>query len=97
MDQISISEVQRNLHRLDDFDIVEIVDKKRNRVKGYYIEGKYASFVEEIAQKVEALKKGAQKKAAGALRRYADPSKIPGEKNFWQKHAVEHYSRETER
>lgn len=37
MDQISISEVQRNLHKLDDFNIVKIVDKKRNGVKGYYI------------------------------------------------------------
>ena len=91
MNQISISEVQRNLHKLDDFDIVAIVDKKRNRVKGYYIEEKYASLVEEIAQKIEAIKKGSQKKAAGALHHYADPDKIRGEKNFWQKYAVESY------
>jgi len=97
MDQISISEVQRNLHKLDDFDIVEIVDKKRNKVKGYYIEGKYASFVEEIAQKVEALKKQSRTKAAGALRRYAASDKIAGEQDFWQRHAVESYSSENRR
>ena len=97
MDQISISEVQRNLHKLDDFDIVEIVDKKRNKIKGYYIEGKYASLVEEIAQRVEALKKGEHKKAAGTLHRYANPAKIPGEKNFWKKRAVENYSHENDR
>ncbi|WP_292662738.1 hypothetical protein [Nitratifractor sp.] len=92
MNRISISEVQRNLHKLDDFDIVEIVDKKRNKVKGYFIESKYASLVEEIAQKVEALKKNGTQKAAGALHRYADPSKITGEKNFWKKHTIENYS-----
>jgi len=92
MDQISISEVQRNLHKLDDFEIVEIVDKKRNKVKGYYIEGKYASLVEEIAQKVEALKKQSRTKTAGALRRYAAPDKIAGEQDFWQRYTVEKYT-----
>lgn len=49
MQTISISEVQRNLHRLDDFDIVEIVDKKRKQIKGYFISNRYHGFVEELA------------------------------------------------
>ena len=28
MQQISISYIQRNLHKLNDFDIIEVVDKK---------------------------------------------------------------------
>jgi len=43
MQQISISDIQRNLHKLDNFDIVEIIDKKRNQVKGYFIDNKYAN------------------------------------------------------
>ena len=50
MQTISISEVQRNLHRLDDFGIVQIVDRKRNRVKGYYLDVKYHDQVKEIDQ-----------------------------------------------
>jgi DNA-binding transcriptional regulator GbsR (MarR family) len=46
---ISISEVQRNLHKLDDFDIVKIVDRKRNRVKGYYLDAKFHDVVEAFA------------------------------------------------
>ena len=97
MDRISISEVQRNLHRLDDFDFVEIIDKKRNKIKGYFIEQKYASFVEEIAQKVEALKKDTGQKAAGTLRRYADKKKMAGEKSYWRKQAVEKYRQNDDR
>ena len=50
MQTISISEVQRNLHRLDDFGIIQIVDRKRNRVKGYYLDVKYHDQVKEIDQ-----------------------------------------------
>jgi len=91
MKQVSISEIQRNLHKLDSFDIVEIVDKKRNHIKGYYIEGKYASLVKEVARKVEALKKREIQKPAGALRRYADPTKIDGEKGAWRESVLEGY------
>jgi len=41
MNTISISEIQRNLHKLNDFDIVEVVDKK------------YHDFVEELFQAKE--------------------------------------------
>ena len=53
MNTISISEIQRNLHKLNDFDIVEVVDKKRHQVKGYFLDKKYHDFVEELFQAKE--------------------------------------------
>jgi DNA-binding transcriptional regulator GbsR (MarR family) len=53
MNTISISDIQRNLHKIENFDIVEIVDKKRNQVKGYFLDKKYHDFVEELFQKKE--------------------------------------------
>jgi len=50
MNTISISEIQRNLHKLDDFDIVEVVDKKRHQVKGYFLDKKYHDAVVELFQ-----------------------------------------------
>jgi len=50
MNTISISDIQRNLHKLDNFDIVEVVDKKRNQIKGYFLDKKYHDFVEELFQ-----------------------------------------------
>jgi len=94
VERISISEIQRNLHKLDSFDIVEIIDKKRNKVKGYYIEGKYASLVEEVRQKIEEIKQKSIPRPAGALRNYADPSKISGEKSAWSEKVVENYRKE---
>ncbi len=90
MQRISISEIQRNLHHLDDFDIIEVVDKKRNRVKGYFIESKYASFVKELSHKVEQAK---QKRSSlkGILHRYADKSKMDAEDNAWQQYVLKKY------
>lgn len=48
MQTISISEIQRNLHKLDGFDIVEIVDKKRNQIKGYFLDTSYKSLIENL-------------------------------------------------
>ncbi len=48
MQTISISELQRNLHKIDHLDIAEIVDKKRNQVKGYFLDKKYVSVIHEI-------------------------------------------------
>ena len=50
MNTISISEIQRNLHKLDNFDIVEVVDKKRHQVKGYFLDKKYHDVVEALFQ-----------------------------------------------
>jgi len=50
MNTISISDIQRNLHKLENFDIVEVVDKKRHQVKGYFLDKKYHDFVEELFQ-----------------------------------------------
>jgi len=51
MNTISISDIQRNLHKLEHFDIVEVVDKKRHKVKGYFLDKKYHDFVEELFEK----------------------------------------------
>jgi hypothetical protein len=51
MKTLSISQVQRELHHLDNFDIVEIVDKKRDIVKGYFVDIKYKSVIEALAEK----------------------------------------------
>jgi len=91
MEQISISEIQRSLHKLNDFDIIEVIDKKRNKIKGYFIESKYASLVEELAQKVKKKKEEHRKSLRGALSEYADPSKIKDEEGAWQRHVIEKY------
>ncbi len=91
MEQISISEIQRNLHKLDDFDIIEVIDKKRNKIKGYFIESKYASLVEELSQKVQKKKEEHKKSLRGALSEYADPSKIKEEEGAWERHVIEKY------
>lgn len=70
MDTISISEIQRNLHKLDDFDIVEVVDKKRHQIKGYFLDKKYHDVVEALLN--ENRKKNAKKlKALEELGSYA--------------------------
>jgi len=56
MNTISISDIQRNLHKIENFDIVEIVDKKRHQVKGYFLDKKYHDFVEELFQAKETKK-----------------------------------------
>ena len=48
MNTISISDIQRNLHKLDNFDIIEVVDMKRNQIKGYFLDKKYHDFVQEL-------------------------------------------------
>lgn len=62
MKTLSISQVQRELHRIDDFDIVEIVDKKKDIVKGYFLDRKYKSLIESIIKKE---KKDSLQKFAG--------------------------------
>ncbi|HHD79397.1 MAG TPA: hypothetical protein ENK98_07185 [Epsilonproteobacteria bacterium] len=70
MNTISISEIQRNLHKLEDFDIVEVVDKKRHQVKGYFLDKKYHDFVEALF--AENKKKNEKKlKALEAMGSYA--------------------------
>ena len=56
MNTISISDIQRNLHKIENLDIVEIVDKKRHQVKGYFLDKKYHDFVEELFQEKETKK-----------------------------------------
>jgi predicted CopG family antitoxin len=51
MQTISISEIQRNLHKLDGFDIVQVVDKKRNQIKGYFLDSSYQQLIEKLVGK----------------------------------------------
>ncbi len=57
MKTISISDIQRNLHKIDDLDIVEVVDKKRDQVKGYFLDKRYHDFVEELFKKKDRERK----------------------------------------
>ena len=90
MQQISISDIQRNLHKLDGFDIVEIIDKKRNQVKGYFIDNKYAGFVQELVES-QFKKENQQKPVGGSLNKYANPSLIEDEDRGWKEHIEEKY------
>ena len=51
MKTLSISQIQRELHRLNSFDIIEVVDKKRDVVKGYFLDLKYKSLIDSIRKK----------------------------------------------
>ena len=92
MQQISISDIQRNLHKLKDLDIVEIVDKKRNKVKGYFIDSRYAQFIQELLEQ-QKQSKDIAKKIAGSLKQYANPALIKEEKTAWKKHIEEKYQK----
>ncbi|HIP48346.1 MAG TPA: hypothetical protein EYG92_05205 [Lutibacter sp.] len=46
MNSISLSDIQRNWHKLNDFDIVELVDKKRKKFVEKLIEDKKMSKLE---------------------------------------------------
>ena len=88
MQQISISDIQRNLHKLDGFDIVEIIDKKRNQVKGYFIDNKYAGFVQELVEN-QFKKENKKNPIGGSLNQYANPSLIEDENRGWKEHMEE--------
>ncbi|MCF6244594.1 MAG: hypothetical protein L3J43_06120 [Sulfurovum sp.] len=92
MEQISISEIQRNLHKLDNFDIIEVIDKKRDKVKGYFIEHKYFAFVKELSEQIQKDEKKVSLK--GALNPYENASKIHLEKDAWKNHVLEKYSKD---
>ncbi len=92
MNQISISDIQRHLHKLNDFEILEIIDKKRDKIKGYFLNSKYAFFVQELVKKEEG-RKNQRRSLAGSLRKYADPKKITEEDSAWRKNIEERYSR----
>jgi len=53
MNTISISEIQRKLHKLEGLDIVEVVDKKRHQVKGYFLDKKYHDVVQALVDSKE--------------------------------------------
>ena len=83
MKQLSVSEIQRNLHKLDSFDIIEVIDKKRQKVKGYFIDSKYTSFIEKLVNNKNKLK---VEQLGGSLHKYANPDLIDKENGAWQRH-----------
>jgi len=58
MQTISVSDIQRNLHKLDGFNIVEIVDKKRHITKGYFLDTSYKPLIESLVRSEKEQKKG---------------------------------------
>ncbi|SMC09199.1 hypothetical protein [Nitratiruptor tergarcus] len=88
MQKLSISEIQRNLHKLDEYEIIEIIDKKKNVVKGFYIQAKYADLVNEIEKKIVQIKKN---RAAGMLKKYANPTLKEKEEGAWQEYVMNKY------
>ncbi len=92
MQQISISDIQRNLHKLKDFDIVEVVDKKRDEVKGYFVDSRYAQFIQELLEQQKHSKQIANK-IAGSLKKYANPALIEEEKSAWKKQIKEKHQK----
>jgi hypothetical protein len=92
MQQLSISDIQRNLHKLDNFDIVEIIDKKRDKVKGYFIDSKYLSVVQELMTYATQQKEKSGK-IAGSLSDYANPSLIEDESRAWGEYIEEKYKK----
>ncbi len=83
MEQISISDIQRNLHKLSELDIVEVIDKKRGKVKGYFIDSKYAQFVQDLVEHKKE-NNATVERLAGSLSQYANPSLLNEEKNAWK-------------
>ncbi|KIM08407.1 MAG: hypothetical protein KU38_09790 [Sulfurovum sp. FS08-3] len=53
MQTVSVSQIQRNLHQLNEFDIIEIIDKKRNQTKGYFLDSSYKPLIDEIIHQKE--------------------------------------------
>ena len=75
MEQMSVAELQRNLHRLNDFDIIELVDRKRNETKGYILHARYKPLIESLTSKPSYS-------LAGALKKYAKKEGFEEEKRL---------------
>ena len=90
MEQIGISDIQRNLHKLDGFDIVEIIDKKRGHVKGYFVDKKHAHAIQKLIKQQQKTKSNSSK-LAGALQPYSNTDLIEKESDAWEKHIIKKY------
>ncbi len=88
MRQLSVSEIQRKLHNLDSFDIIEVIDKKRKKVKGYFVDSKYITFIEKLVSDNNRL---IVEQLGGSLNRYANPQLRKYEEGAWQRHINEKY------
>ena len=88
MRQLSVSEIQRKLHNLDSFDIIEVIDKKRQKVKGYFVDSKYITFIEKL---VSDNNRHMIEQLGGSLSHYANPQLRKREEGAWQRHINEKY------
>ena len=88
MRQLSVSEIQRKLHKLDSFDIIEVIDKKRQKVKGYFVDSKYITFIEKLVSDNNRLM---IEQLGGSLSHYANPQLRKHEEGAWQRHINEKY------
>jgi hypothetical protein len=75
MERMSVAQLQRNLHRLNDFDIIELVDKKRDEIKGYILHRRYKPLIDSLTSKPSYS-------LAGALKKYANEKLIDEEKEI---------------
>ena len=91
MQQIGISEIQRNLHKLDNFDIVEVIDKKRDKVKGYFVDKKYAHAIKQLIEQQRVINVKSTH-LGGSLSAYANLSRLANEDSAWKRYIIEKYS-----
>jgi len=74
MQSLSVSDLQRNLHKLDEFNIIEIVDKRRNQIKGYFLDCSYKELIRKLSGE-EKQKKNNLLKIVGILDEGSDDTR----------------------
>jgi len=71
--RIGIREVTRNFSILDDYDYVEIEDKKTHKVKGLFVSEK---FLDDVMEFLEAKKAAEIQEQLDEIRQFAGKGKI---------------------
>jgi hypothetical protein len=71
--RIGIREVTRNFSILDDYDYVEIEDKKTHKVKGLFVSEK---FLDDVKEFLEAKKAAEIQEQLDEIRQFAGKGKI---------------------
>ena len=70
---VSIRELLRNSKLLDDYDFVEVVNKKTHEYKGVYVSAKYAA---EFKEYLESRKKQQIAEKLNRIKKFAGKGKI---------------------
>ncbi len=55
--KMGIREITRNFSIIDEYDYIEIEDKKTHKIKGAFISGKYLDDIREVVRKIIEEKK----------------------------------------